>query len=174
MFHLHALIDSYIMPHFPLCLAVENKSIFAFFSVVKYTYFLLISILTFTDFRLYEKSLPQLTRHVYHLYIRLTNNLWGWNSNTLVISCEELTHWKRPWCWEGLGAGGEGDDRVWDGWMASPTWCTWVWVNSGSWWWTGSPGLLQSMGSQRAGQQLNWTDNQYSYQWDFPSRVLLG
>ena len=45
----------------------------------------------------------------------------SWNSNTLVTSCEELTHWKRPWCWEGLGAGGEGDDRGWDGWMASPT-----------------------------------------------------
>ena len=49
-------------------------------------------------------------------------------------SCEELTHWKRPWCWEGLGAGGEGDNRGWDGWMASLTRWTWVWVNSGSWW----------------------------------------
>ena len=46
---------------------------------------------------------------------------WSWNSNTLATSCEELTHWTRPWCWEGLGAGGEGDDRGWDGWMASPT-----------------------------------------------------
>ena len=61
---------------------------------------------------------------------------WSWNSNTLATSCEELTYWKRPWCWEGLGAGGEGDDRGWDGWMASPTQWTWVWVNSGSWWWT--------------------------------------
>ena len=59
---------------------------------------------------------------------------WSWNSSTLNTSCEELTHWKRPWCWEGLGAGGEGDDRGWDGWMASLTWWTWVWVNSGSWW----------------------------------------
>ena len=66
-------------------------------------------------------------------------------------SCEELTHWKRLWCWEGLGAGGEGDDRGWDGWMASLTQWTWVWVNSGSWWWTGRPGVLQSMGSQRVG-----------------------
>ena len=48
--------------------------------------------------------------------------------------CEELTHWKRIWCWEGLGAGGERDNRGWDGWMASPTRCTWVWVNSRSWW----------------------------------------
>ena len=69
-------------------------------------------------------------------------------------SCEELAHWKRPWCWEGLGAGGEGDDRGWDGWMASPTRWTWVWVNSRSWWWTGRPGVLWFMGSQRVGH--NW------------------
>ena len=86
---------------------------------------------------------------------------WSWNSNTLATSCEELTHWKRPWCWEGLGAGGEGDDRGWDGWMASPTRWAWVWVNSGSWWWSGRPGVLRFMGSQRVGQdwvtELNWT-----------------
>ena len=85
---------------------------------------------------------------------------WSWNSNTLATSCEELTHWKRPWCWEGLGAGGEGDDRGWDGWMASPTWWTWVWVNSGSWWWTGRPCVLWFMGLQRVGHdwatELNW------------------
>ena len=75
----------------------------------------------------------------------------------------ELTYWKRPWCWEGLGAGGEGDERGWDGWMASPTRCVWVWVNSGSWWWTGRPGVLQFMGSQRVGHdwatELNWTES---------------
>ena len=60
-------------------------------------------------------------------------------------------YWKRPWCWKGLGAGGEGDDRGWDGWMASPTRWTWVWVNSRSWWWTGRPGMLWFMGSQRVG-----------------------
>ena len=74
---------------------------------------------------------------------------------------EEPTHWKRPWCWEGLGAGGEGDDRGWDGWMASSTRWTWVWVDSGSWWWTGRPGVLRFMGSQRIGHdwatELNWT-----------------
>ena len=53
---------------------------------------------------------------------------------------------KRRLYWEGLGAGGEGDDRGWDGWMASLTRCTWVWVNSGSWWWAGRPGMLQFMG----------------------------
>ena len=66
----------------------------------------------------------------------------------------------KNWCWEGLGAGGEGDNRGWDGWMASPTRWTWVWVNSGSWWWTGSPGVLQFMGLQRVGHdwatELNW------------------
>ena len=85
---------------------------------------------------------------------------WSWNSSTLATSCEELTHWKRPWWWEGLGAGGEGDDRGWDGWMASPTRRTWVWVNSGSWWWTGRPGVLWIMGLQRVGHdwatELNW------------------
>ena len=79
---------------------------------------------------------------------------WSWNSNTLATSCKEWTHWKRPWCWEGLGAGGEGDDRGWDGWMASPTQWTWVWVNSGSWWWTGRPAVLWFMGSQRI--RHNW------------------
>ena len=85
---------------------------------------------------------------------------WSWNSNTLATWCEELTHRKRPWCWEGLGAGGEGDGKGWDGWMASLTWCTWVSVNSGSWWWTGRPGVLRFVGSQRVGHdwvtELNW------------------
>ena len=67
-----------------------------------------------------------------------------------------------PWCWEGLGAGGEEEDRGWDGWMASLTRWTRVWVNSGSWWWTGRPGVLRFMGSQRVGHdwvtELNQTD----------------
>ena len=74
---------------------------------------------------------------------------WSWSSNILATWCKELTHWKRLWCWERLKAGEEGDNRGWDGWMASPTRWTWVWVNSGSWWWTGRPGVLQSLGSQR-------------------------
>ena len=85
---------------------------------------------------------------------------WSWNSNTLATWCDnELTHWKRPWCWERLRTG-EGDDRGWDGWMASPTQRTGVWVNSRSWWWTGRPGVLWFMGSQRIGHdwatELNW------------------
>ena len=73
---------------------------------------------------------------------------------------------ERPWCWERLKEGGEGDDRGWDGWMASPTLWTWVWVSSGSWWQSGKPGVLQSMGSQRVRHnwetELNWTDHHSS------------
>ena len=71
---------------------------------------------------------------------------WSWNSSTLATSCKELTHWKRPWCWERLKVGKEGDDSRWDGWMASPAQWRWVWVNSGSWWWTGVLGCCGSWG----------------------------
>ena len=95
---------------------------------------------------------------------------WRWSSNALATWCKELTHWKRPWYWERLKVG-EGDGRGWDGWMASPTQWTCVWVNSGSWWWTGRPGMLKSMGSQRVGHdwmtELNWTEHlPYSITWD--------
>ena len=87
---------------------------------------------------------------------------WSWNSNTLATWCEELTHWKRPWCWERLKAGGQGDNRGWDGWMASPTRWEWVCTSSSSWWRTAKPGMLQSMGLQRVRHdwvnELNWTD----------------
>ena len=87
---------------------------------------------------------------------------------SLATWCEELTHWKRLWCWEGLGAGGEGDVRGWDGWMASLTRWMWVWVNSGSWCWTGRPGVLRFMRSQRVGYdwvtELNWTE----HLWNLP------
>ena len=89
---------------------------------------------------------------------------WSLNSNTLATWCEELTHLKRPWCWERLKAAGEGDDRGWNGWMASLTRWTWVWVDSGSWWWTGRPGVPWFMGSQRVGHdwvtELNWTEHE--------------
>ena len=85
---------------------------------------------------------------------------WRWNSNTLATWCEELTHLKRSWCWERLRAGGEGDTRGRDGWMASPTQWTWVWVNSGSWWWTGRPGVLRLWGRKESdmSEQLKWTE----------------
>ena len=82
-----------------------------------------------------------------------------------------LTQLKRPWCWERLKVGGEGDNRGWDGWMASLTQWTWVWVNSGSWWWTGKPGVLQSMGSQKVGNdwatEVNWTEYSTVYMYHF-------
>ena len=84
---------------------------------------------------------------------------WRWSSNSFATWCKELTHLKRPWCWERLKMGGEGDDRGWDGWMASSTLWTWVWASSWSWWWTGRPGLLQSMGSWT--WLSNWTELMY-------------
>ena len=76
------------------------------------------------------------------------------NSNTLATWCKEPTHWKRPWCWERLRAGGEGDNRGWDNWMASLTQWTWVWANSRRRWRPGKPGVLQFMGLQRVGHDL--------------------
>ena len=69
--------------------------------------------------------------------------------NTLTSWWKEPTHWKRPWCWERQRVEGEGDDRGWDGWMASPTQWTWVWANSRRWWRTG-----KSVGSHRVGHDL--------------------
>ena len=81
---------------------------------------------------------------------------WSWNPNTLSTWCKGPSHWKRPWCWERLTAG-EGDDREWDGWMASLTQWTWVWTDSGRQWKTGKPGMLQSMESQSRIWLSYWT-----------------
>ena len=89
------------------------------------------------------------------LNIHKKDRCWGWSSRTLATWCEELTHWKRPWFLEQLKAGGEGDDRGWDGRMASPTQWTWVWASSSSWWLSGKPGVLQSMGHDWE-TELNW------------------
>ena len=82
-------------------------------------------------------------------------------AETLMLWIPDVKSWL-IWCWERLKAGGEGDDRGWDGWMASLTQWTWVWVNSGGWWWTGRPGVLRFMGSQRVGHdwatELNWME----------------
>ena len=87
---------------------------------------------------------------------------WSQNSNILATWCKDLTHWKRLWCCQRLKVGGEGDNRRWDGWVASPAWWTWIWASFGSWWWRGNPGVLQSMGSQSVGHdwatELNWTE----------------
>ena len=90
------------------------------------------------------------------LNIHCTDWCWSWNSNTLATWWEELNRLKKPSCWERLKDGG------WGHWMASPTQWTWVWVNSGIWWWTGRPGVLWFMGSQRDGPEwvteLSWTE----------------
>ena len=86
---------------------------------------------------------------------------------SLAIWCEELTHWKRIWCWERLMAGGEGGNREWDGWMASPIQWTWVWANTRRWWRTGKPAMLQSMWSQRV--EDGWvTEQQQHALWKLP------
>jgi len=88
---------------------------------------------------------------------------WSWNSNTLTTSCEELIHWKRLWCWEELGAGGEGDDRGWNGWMASPNRWTWVWVNPGVGDGQGGLACCDSWGHKEwdTTEQLNWTEPEH-------------
>ena len=92
------------------------------------------------------------------LNIHWKDGCWSWNISTLATWCEELTPLKRPWFWERLKVGGEGNDRGWDGWMASLTQWTWVWASSGSWWWKGRPGVLRSRGSQSQTRLSDWTD----------------
>ena len=93
---------------------------------------------------------------------------WSWNSNTLATWCEELTHCKNPDAGKDWGQEEKGrDNRGWDDWMASPTWWTWVWASSRSWWWTEKPGVLQSMGLQRVGKdwvtEMNWIEIKMLY-----------
>ena len=113
------------------------------------------------------------------LGIRWKDWCWSWNSNTLATWCKEVTYLKRPWFWGRLKAG-EGNNRGWDGWMASLTQWTWVWVNFRSWWWMGRPSVLQSMESQRVRHdwaiELNWTecskwDLLLEIQWTYPTKV---
>ena len=103
---------------------------------------------------------------------------WCWNSTTLATWCEELSHLKRPWCWERLRARGEGNDRGWDGWMALLTQRTWVCADSGSWWWTGRPGVLWFIGSQSRTWLSDWTELNWEPQdesclgWLIPATLL--
>ena len=89
---------------------------------------------------------------------------WSWSCNTLATWHKEMTHWKRPWWWARSKAGGEVDKGGWCGWMASSTRWTWVWVSSRSWWCTGKPGVLQSMGLQRVGH--DWVTELITYLWN--------
>ena len=91
---------------------------------------------------------------------------WSWKSNPLAPWCEELTHWKRPWCWERLKVGGEGDDWGWDGWMASPTRWTWVWASSGRRWRTGKPCSPWGHKESDTTERLN-SRNKFSWTSDF-------
>ena len=112
-----------------------------------------------------EKTLmnPLETKEIKPVYCK-GNHSWIFNrrtdaeaegsSNTLPIWWEEMIQWKRPWCWERLKAG-EGDDRGWGGWIASPTWWTWVWVRSRSWWWTGKPGVAAIHGVTKSQTRLS-------------------
>ena len=100
---------------------------------------------------------------IYSLYLLSVIDWVLWEANSRTKSDELylgllFDHSKRHWCWKRLKAGGEGDDRWWDGWMASPTWWTWVWASSGSWWWTGKPGVLQPMKLQSWTRLRNWTE----------------
>ena len=88
---------------------------------------------------------------------------WSWSSNTLATSCKEPISWKRPWCWERLKTGGEGDDRGWDGWMVSLTQWTWVWASSGTWWWTGRPGVPVHGVSKSWTRLSDWTELNWTY-----------
>ena len=101
---------------------------------------------------------------------------WSWSSNSLATWCEELTHWKRPWCWERLKAGEEMDDRGWDGWMASPSRWTWVWVSLGIGDGQGSLLCCSLWGRKELDmtEWLNWTDTIFicSRQWLIWEKVL--
>ena len=99
-----------------------------------------------------------------------------WLCDTLATWCKQPTHWKRPWCWERLKAGGEGADRGRDGWMASLTQWTSVWASSGRWWRTGKPGMPQSRGVQRVGHNSS-TELQQQYteliRYDYLNQMFL-
>ena len=111
----------------------------------------------------YRKSVPN---------IHWKDCCWSWSFNTLATWWEEPTHWKRPWCWERLKAGGEGDDKEWDGWMASPTWWTWVWASSRRWWRTEKPGVLLAVhGVAKSWTRLsNWTKTRPHTVWVMTAR----
>ena len=99
------------------------------------------------------------------IFMHWKDGCWSWSSNTLASWCENLSHWKRPRGWERLKADGEGNNRGWDGWMASLTPWMWVWGSSGRWWRTGKPGVLQCMmGSQRVGHDQAIDNHQHP--WD--------
>ena len=123
-----------------------------------------------TERRSNQSILKELT-----LNIHWKDWYWSWSSNTFTNWCEESTYLKRPWCWESLKAGGEGDNRGWDGCMALQIQWTWVWVNSGSCWWTRKPGMLHAVhGIAQSQKQLsNWTELRTSFLVSLVTFILL-
>ena len=121
---------------------------------------------------LWAAKIQSVHRKGNQFWIFIGRTCWSWSSNTLATWCEKLTHWKTPWCWERLKVEGEGDDRGWDAWMASPTRWTWVWVNSGSWWWIGKPGVLHIVHevAESRTQLRDWTEPN----WIIDRSVSLG
>ena len=114
-----------------------------------------------------RRSNQSILKEMFILGVHWKDWCWSWNSNTLATWFKELTHLKRPWCWERLRAGGEGDDRGWDGWMASLTRWTWIW-------WVGDgQGGLACCGSRgckmlEMTEQLNWTElNLFRLKWSW-------
>ena len=97
---------------------------------------------------------------------------WCWNSNTLATWCEQPTHWKRPWCWERLKAKGEGGSRRWDGQIPQPTQRTWTGANSGRYWSTEEPGVLQFLGLQRETWFSNCTTTTMTREQDYNEDMI--
>ena len=124
---------------------------------------------TWESFGLQEDQTSKSSRRPV-LTIQWKDWCWSWNFSTLATWFEELTHWKRPWCWEKLRAGGEGDDRGWDGWMASLTGWTWVWTCSVYWWWTRKPEVHGVVKSQT--RLSSWTDWLTDIHVSMPTRVI--
>ena len=117
-----------------------------------------------------ESEKVGLKLNVQKMKIVASGPITSWEIDGETVS-DFILGWKRLWCWEGLWVEGEGDNRGWDGWMASPTWRMWAWVNSVRWWWTGRPGVLQFMGLQRVGHdwatEMNWTELNWSISVNF-------
>ena len=163
----HPTISSSVIPFFSWLHSLAIWSLVQIFSKSS------LNIWKFSVHVLLKPGLENFEHYFASMWVQLYGSLsilWhclflglGWKLtffNPVATWCKEATHWKRLWCWERLKARGEGDNRGWDGWMASLTQWTWVWVGSGSWWWTGRPGMLWFMGLQRGGHdwvtELNW------------------
>ena len=138
----------------------EYKCLLLFFAIVVFKSLKMTILLVLTYavrgimFSMKNLHFPTHAFKISVFYVDSQELVWSWKvhetekQRSFKLKNINLYMYMRLWCWEGLGAGGEVDNRGWDGWMASLTQWTWVWVNSESWWWTGRPGMLRFMGSQ--------------------------